>query len=62
MSYNKAIKAGAVGGKIAGAGGGGFLLFVTPKNRKKKVVRSLHHLIHVPIKYEPTGSKIIYKD
>lgn len=62
LSYNKALKAGAVGGKIAGAGGGGFLLFITPKKKLIKVKKTLKNLIHVPIKYEPTGSIIIYKD
>ncbi len=62
LSYNKALRAGAVGGKIAGAGGGGFLLFITPKKKLIKVRKSLKNLIHVPIKYESTGSIIIYKD
>ena len=62
LNYNKAIKAGAIGGKIAGAGGGGFLLFVTPREKQLKVKKSLNNLIYVPIKYESTGSTIIYKD
>ena len=62
LNYDKAIKAGAIGGKVPGAGGGGFLLFVTPKKDQLNVKKSLSNLIYVPIKYESTGSKIIYKD
>ena len=62
LTYNKALRAGAYGGKISGAGGGGFMLFLTPKNKKKIIINSLKKLIYVPIKYEPDGSKIIYSD
>ena len=58
--YKKALKAGALGGKILGAGGGGFLLiFCNPKNHKK-VKSAIKELQYVPIKLEPQGSKIIY--
>jgi D-glycero-alpha-D-manno-heptose-7-phosphate kinase len=60
--YNKAISAGALGGKISGAGGGGFLLFITPKNRRKKVIESLNSLTYLPIMYEPNGSRVIFRD
>ncbi len=58
--YNTARKNGAIGGKILGAGGGGFLLFyATPKNQTK-IKKSLPGLIHLPFKFEPQGSKIIF--
>lgn len=60
--YDKAINAGALGGKISGAGGGGFLLFVTPKNKRKNVLKSLNPLTCLPITYEPNGSRVIFRD
>ncbi len=60
--YDKAINAGALGGKISGAGGGGFLLFITPKNKRKNVLRSLNPLTCLPITYEPNGSRVIFRD
>lgn len=57
--YNRAIKAGAVGGKLCGAGGGGFLLFVVPKSKQESVRQELR-LRHVPFRIEPDGSKVIY--
>jgi D-glycero-alpha-D-manno-heptose-7-phosphate kinase len=58
--YISAIKAGAFGGKICGAGGGGFLLiFVTPENRPK-VKKALEGLLHVPIRFENLGSHVIH--
>lgn len=58
--YEKARKAGALGGKLLGAGGGGFmLLFVEPE--KQAIVRdALKNLIYVPFKFENTGSQIIH--
>ena len=58
--YNKAIKAGALGGKLVGAGGGGFmLLFVNPW--EQKYVRSvMRDFLEVPFNFENEGSKIIY--
>ncbi|WP_455392257.1 GHMP family kinase ATP-binding protein [[Eubacterium] cellulosolvens] len=58
--YEKAMKAGALGGKILGAGGGGFMLiFCIPKNHNK-IKRAVKDLPLVPIKLEPQGTKIIY--
>ena len=60
--YERALKAGAIGGKITGAGGGGFLmLFVQPE--KQKLVRAaLGNLIHVPFRFDRNGSQIIFYD
>jgi D-glycero-alpha-D-manno-heptose-7-phosphate kinase len=58
--YARARSAGAVGGKLTGAGGGGFLLlFVEPK-RHDDVRQELAELIHVPFKLDSSGSQIIY--
>lgn len=58
--YYQARKAGAIGGKILGAGGGGFLLFYAPKSKHKKIIQSLPELLPVDFKFEPQGSKIIF--
>jgi len=57
--YNKGIKNGAIGGKILGAGGGGFILFYVPKDQQDKVRKSLKDLIHVPFTFENSGSKVV---
>ncbi len=58
--YNKALKNGALGGKLLGAGGGGFmLLFVEPDNRRKLSL-ALKDFLEVKFKFENEGSQIIY--
>jgi len=59
--YVTALQCGAIGGKILGAGGGGFLLLYVPEERQEEVKDALR-LLHVPVKYEPEGSRIIYKE
>ncbi len=54
--YNLAKKAGALGGKLCGAGGGGFLLFIVKPEKHQKVRKVLSELIEVPIGYEAHGS------
>lgn len=58
-AYQKALDAGAIGGKIAGAGGGGFLLLVVPKERRDRVRAALDGLIDVPIAYESRGARTL---
>ena len=58
--YSIALKHGAVGGKILGAGGGGFLLFYAPLEKHDKIVSALPELKLVDFKFEPQGSKIIF--
>ncbi len=58
--YQKAIESGAVGGKLLGAGGGGFLLFYCEEKNKEAVCRALQDLKEAPFKFEPQGSRIIY--
>ena len=58
--YEKALAAGALGGKILGAGGGGFLLLYCPKEKQPKVREALSNLTLTQFSFEPEGSKIIY--
>lgn len=58
--YNMARSNGATGGKILGAGGGGFLLFYAHPLNHKKIIKSLSVLRLTPVELEPQGSKIIY--
>jgi len=58
--YQAARNAGALGGKITGAGGGGFLLLFVPPQHQTRVREALSKLIHVPFSFDYTGSQIIY--
>jgi D-glycero-alpha-D-manno-heptose-7-phosphate kinase len=60
--YEQARAAGARGGKLLGAGGGGFLLLFVPPDRQAQVRQRLHNLLQVPMKFEFTGSQIIFLD
>lgn len=57
--YEIALKNGALGGKLLGAGGGGFLLFYVPLNKQEKVRKGLN-LLEVPFHFEESGTQIIY--
>lgn len=59
--YDKGIQAGAIGGKLLGAGGGGFILFLTPPHMQKKVTEKLK-LRQVPLNFDYLGSQLIYHD
>ncbi len=58
--YEKALSAGALGGKISGAGGGGFLLLYCPQARQPQLREALTHLQELEFSFELEGSKIIY--
>jgi len=58
--YEQGIKAGAVGGKILGAGGGGFVLFYVSPENQPSVRKALAHLLEVEFKFENGGSQIIH--
>ena len=58
--YTKARQAGAVGGKLLGAGGGGFLLMYCEENKREAVRKALSMLKEISVNFEPQGSKIIY--
>jgi D-glycero-alpha-D-manno-heptose-7-phosphate kinase len=60
--YEAAISAGALGGKLTGAGGGGFILLFVPPSKKTEIREKLNNLIHVPFKMEFSGSQIIFFD
>lgn len=57
--YGKAISAGAIGGKLLGAGGGGFMLFYVPHDKQARVKQELNDYLHVPFKFDFEGSKVI---
>ncbi len=58
--YDRALRAGAVGGKLLGAGGGGFILFFVPPHKHQAVLDALHELLLVPFEFENDGSRIIH--
>ena len=58
--YETAIKAGATGGKLCGAGGGGFILLFVPPERQPKVKEELKDLLLVPLRFEYLGSHVIF--
>jgi D-glycero-alpha-D-manno-heptose-7-phosphate kinase len=60
--YARARQAGAIGGKLTGAGGGGFLLLFVPPRRKHAVLEALDRQIHVPFAFETRGSEIIFSE
>ncbi len=58
--YDAAIKAGATGGKLLGAGGGGFVLFFVKPELQSQVMEALGSLLYVPFRFESSGSQIIF--
>ena len=60
--YNLAMESGAYGGKILGAGGGGFLLLYVPKKNQQQVREALVDYSQVMLDFDKEGSKIVYKD
>jgi D-glycero-alpha-D-manno-heptose-7-phosphate kinase len=59
-AYESALRAGALGGKILGAGGGGFLLLYVPGERQPRVRTSLRGLRELPFRFDSEGSRIIF--
>lgn len=59
--YDLAINAGALGGKVLGAGGGGFMLFYVPSGKKQAVIDALS-LLTVPVRFSQGGSEIVFCD
>jgi D-glycero-alpha-D-manno-heptose-7-phosphate kinase len=58
--YEVARKAGVIGGKLLGAGGGGFMLLFVEPEKQYAVKKALKKLLHVPFKFETSGSEIIF--
>jgi D-glycero-alpha-D-manno-heptose-7-phosphate kinase len=58
--YNKGIINGAIGGKLLGAGGGGFFLFYVPKDNQTFFLKNMKNFIVIPVEFENYGSRIIF--
>lgn len=58
--YQKGIDAGAVGGKLLGAGGGGFLVFYVEPENQENVRRAMHDLLYIPFEFENSGTQVIH--
>lgn len=58
--YERGIKAGAIGGKLLGAGGGGFLLFYVPQEYQDTVKAELSELLYIPFEFENKGTQVIH--
>ena len=58
--YDRAMGAGALGGKLLGAGGGGFLLLYVPKDKQPAVRQALSELLEIPFRFETGGAKVLY--
>ena len=58
--YERGIEAGALGGKLLGAGGGGFLLFYVQRDKQEEVRKEMCELMHIPFKFEDGGTRVIH--
>lgn len=59
-SYEKGMQAGALGGKLLGAGGGGFLLFYVQPENQKAVREAMKDLMYIPFRFEDGGTRVIH--
>jgi len=60
--YERAIKAGALGGKLQGAGGGGFMLFLVPPDKRAEVLKALSDYRVEEVKVDPFGARVAYAE
>jgi D-glycero-alpha-D-manno-heptose-7-phosphate kinase len=58
--YQKGIEAGALGGKLLGAGGGGFLVFYVQPEKREALKAAMHDLLYVPFHFEDGGTRVLY--
>ena len=58
--YEKGIAAGALGGKLLGAGGGGFLVFYVRPERKDEILKAMKNCLHVPFRFEDGGTQVVH--
>ena len=58
--YQKGMDAGALGGKLLGAGGGGFLVFYVQPEYQEAVRAAMHELLYIPFQFEDGGTRVIY--
>lgn len=60
LLYEKGMEAGALGGKLLGAGGGGFLVFYVQPEKQEAVKRAMRNLMHIPFEFEDGGTRVIH--
>lgn len=60
LLYEKGMKAGALGGKLLGAGGGGFLVFYVEPDKQDNVKNAMDNLLHIPFQFEDGGTQVIH--
>lgn len=58
--YEKGIQAGALGGKLLGAGGGGFLVFYVQPEKQEEVRKAMQDLMYIPFRFEDGGTRVIH--
>lgn len=58
--YEKGMKAGALGGKLLGAGGGGFLVFYVQPEKQESVKLAMEDLMYIPFEFEDSGTRVIH--
>ena len=58
--YERGIDAGALGGKLLGAGGGGFLVFYVEPDAQESVLKAMDGLLHIPFRFENDGATVVY--
>lgn len=60
LMYQKGMDAGALGGKLLGAGGGGFLLFYVQPERREAVLSAMQELLYIPFSFENNGTSVVH--
>lgn len=60
MIYERGIKAGALGGKLLGAGGGGFFIFYVQPEKREAVKEAMKDLLYIPFEFETSGAQVIH--
>ena len=58
--YMRGMESGALGGKLLGAGGGGFLIFYVQPQKQDSVKKAMNDLMHIPFEFENGGTRVIY--
>jgi len=60
--YESGLKNGALGGKLLGAGGGGFIVFYAPRHSHNRIKKALNDKLFIPFNFEDRGTQIIYNE